>query len=480
MKRSHRFLLIAFMFSFFLIPGGSSFTTAALAADTVIVTAEGLADPNADTYRRDKGLLLDALLDDAKRQAIEKVVGIYVEGQSLVQNYSLIQDSVLSQTRGLIKTIHKQSKPWLGKDGFMHILIKAEVYTEEAKDALREMSKSQRVDVIRDFGNPRISVQIKVRDSKRSVYTHAERSEIAENVLKEHISRFGYRVWSEDTSQKIDMANAEKSMVKGQSDMAAYYSNRQNVDFSIRGEVKFKPISITLKASNLKIDKFQITSWTVKCLDNRSGEEIYFNNKIPTRMSWNTEDAAVSAVGELIGEEFSSSFFESQMMQPSKIYQLEVSGFPSYDVGVMLKKELIGLRPILNVDFRSFEASSGAVFEVEFAGTELKFAELLNTSILGALNAKFRKDIFHLEAVQGDIIKVSYRGSRNEEKVLQQFENNPPSSMASATPERIGSLALSSESLNKIKEINPKGVEQAVAYQKNSNKSKTMQAVENF
>jgi len=453
MKTGQVLFSFIFVMSFLFVEGSCS--VSAQAADTVLVTAEGLADPNADTYKRDKGLLLDALFDDAKRQAIEKVVGIYVEGRSLVENYSLIQDSVLSQTRGLIKKIHKKSEPWLGKDGFMHMLIRAEVYTDQAQDALREMSRAQRVDIIRDYGNPRISIFINVRDSKRGSFVKAERSQIAENVLKQHIAGFGYRVWSEELSHEIDMANAEKSIVRGQADMAAHYSNRRNVDFIIRGEVKFKPISIILKASNLKIDKFQITSWTVKCIDNRSGEEVYFNNQIPTRMSWNTEDAAVAAVGELIGDEFSQSFFESQMMQAGKMYQLEVAGLPSYDTGVLFKKELIGLRPILNVAFRSFESSAGALFEVEFAGNELKFAELLNTAILGSLNAKFNKNVFRLDSVQGEIIKVIYKGSRNEKKLMKQFENRPPSSFASATPERLGNIALSKQSLKKVQEINP-------------------------
>lgn len=484
MKSVNTFFLVCLATVLFWGAGESCLLLNAQAAETVIVTAEGLADPEADTYRRDKGLLLDALLDDAKKQAIEKVVGIYVEGRTLVENYSLIQDSVLTQTRGLIKKIHKQSQPWLGKDGFMHILIRAEVYADQAQDALQRMSRSQRIGLIREMGNPRISVSINVRDAKRGPYVKTERSEIAENVLKEHIAGFGYRVWSEELSHDVDMANAEKSMVKGQSDMAAYYSNRRNTDFIIRGEVKFKPITITLKASDITINKFQITSWTVKCIDNRSGEEIYFNNQVPTRMSWNTEDAAVAAVGKLIGEEFSQNFFQSQMMPNSKIYQLEVMGLPSYDVGVMVKKEMIGLRPVFNVDFRSFEADSGALYEVEFSGGELKFAEMLNTSVIGAINAKFGKEIFKLESVQGDIIKIVYKGSRNENKLLERFETLPPSSFATATPERLGNIALTKSSLDKVEDINPGIVNAVVKYQKESdspsNLSKSMKTINDF
>jgi len=480
----HRLLFFVLFFSFTLLLDGVYLVKICQGENTVIVTAEGLADPNADTYKRDKGLLLDALLDDAKRQAIEKVVGIYVEGRSLVENYSLIQDRVLSQTRGLIKKIHKKSEPWLGKDGFMHILIRAEVYSEQAQDALRQMSRAQRIDLIRDFGNPRIAVSVTVRDSRRGSKIKPERSQVAENILKEYMSKFGYRVWSEEIGREIDVANAEKSLIRGQADMAAYYSHRRGSDFIIRGEVKFKPISLKLKSSGIEINKFQLTSWTVKCGDNRSGEEIYFNNKIPTRMSWNTEDAALAAVGSLIADEFSKKFFDSLMLQKSRIYQLEVQGLPSYDSGVLFKKELIGLRPILNVDFRSFESSTGAVFEVEFSGNELKFPELLSKVVLGSLNAKFKKNVFHLESVQGSIVKILFKGSRNEEKVLREFETSPPSSFASATPERLAGIALTKVSLKKVGEINPEAVATVIEYRKGGEKqssvNKSIEAIKDF
>ncbi len=452
-------------------------------AESVIVTAEGLADPSADTYKRDKGLLMDALLDDAKRQAIEKVVGIYVEGQSLVENYVLIQDRVLSRTNGLIKKIHKQSKPWVGKDGFMHILIKAEVYSEQTQNALREMSRAERVKLIRDYGNPKIAVAVTIRDSRRGSRVVAERSQIAENILKEHISRFGYRVWSEEIGKEINVANAEKSMVSGQADLATYYSHKRGTDFIIRGEAKFKPISVKLKASQIEINKFQLTSWTVKCTDNRTGEEVYFNNKVPTRMSWNTEDAALAAIGKLMGDEFSKDFFDSQMLQDSRIYQVELQGLPSYDAGVLFKKELIGLRPILNVDFRSFESSTGAIFEIEFSGNELKFPELLNSTVIGSLNAKFNKKVFHLQAVEGTTVKILFKGNRNEEKILETFQEKPPSSFAFATPERLANIALSKASLEKIGEINPEAIASVIEYQnkgKTSSTNSTIKTIKDF
>jgi len=106
------------------------------ATETLVVSAEGLADPGAEIYKSDKGLMLDALRQDAMRQCVEKAVGTMVESSSLVENFTLVQDRVLTHSKGLIKRVIKQSDPWLGEDGFMHLLVKAEVYLGQVKEAL--------------------------------------------------------------------------------------------------------------------------------------------------------------------------------------------------------------------------------------------------------------------------------------------------------------------------------------------------------
>ncbi|MCK5228598.1 MAG: hypothetical protein KAK02_10340, partial [Desulfobulbaceae bacterium] len=265
--------------------------------NTIIVSAEGLADPTADTYKRDKGLMIDALRADARRQAIEKAVGIYVESSTLVQNYVLINDKVMTKSKGLIKRIIKETSPQLGKDGLMHMFIKAEVVLSDIKEALKGMSKSSRLSLIREHGNPTISVAVVVRDAKRGSDVAPENSPIAENILKEHFSTFGYRVWSEDYTKLLNKELTGKT------------TSRRVADFSVIGEAKFKQASVTLRASGLTLTKHVLTSWTVKSIDNHTGEEIYFNNKVPRNKSWADEDAALADIGKLIGNEFSQDFF---------------------------------------------------------------------------------------------------------------------------------------------------------------------------
>lgn len=398
---------------------------------TIIVSAEGLADPNAEIYQRDRGLLIDALREDARRQVIEKAVGTFVESSTLVENYELIHDRVLTRSKGLIKRVIKESDPWLGEDGFMHILLQAEVYLTNVRDAVETMSRAERVNLIREHGNPRITVSITVRDAERGTAVPPERSSIAENLLKEKIAGFGYRVWSE---QEVGDGNA---------------------DFAIHGEVRFMPRSVTLQASGLRITKYVLTSWTVKCVASDTGEEIYFNSKIPKGKGWPTEEEALRDIGRLVGEEFSREFFENHLLRSTSLLELRVSGLPDYDTGVLLRRELIGLRPVLNVDLRDFDTAGQSVYEVQFAGRRGNFAQIVNEAVVGPLNRKLQARVFHLTSARGDVVELAFQAEEGVEDVVRRFKEAPPASLSDAPMGRLDTLALDDATMKKVADINP-------------------------
>ncbi len=424
MKRASRTILA-------LLLTASAAWAAADEGRTIIVSAEGLADPQAETYKRDRGLMIEDLRKDARRQVVEKAVGTLVETKTLVQNYALIDDRVMTQSKGLIKRIIKESDPWVGKDGFAHMLVKAEVALGDVRQALDEMSRTSRVALIKQFGDPRIGVAVVVRDAARGA--QEERSDIAENVLKEHIKAYGYRVWS-------DPAGADK--------------NAQTVDFRIVGKAQFQPIDLTLPASGLKITKYRLTSWSVKCVDNSTGEELYFNNQIPEHKTWSSEDEALRDIGELIGNEFSKGFFEDHLMMPSKVIQLRLTGLPDYDSATLVKKEMIGLRSVLNVDLRSFDATRTSLMEVDFAGSTSNFSDLINSAVIAPLNVKAGADAFKLVSVRGDLVEIAYVGKMDGKQLAERFTTTPPASLVDAPPERIAQVAKSEQAAKKLAEIN--------------------------
>ena len=443
-----KFAVSCFSISLLVLAAGLAFpcplwAKTAEQAETIIVTAEGLADPNAEVYKKDKGLLVDDLRRDAGRQAIEKAVGVYVESSTLVENYLLIEDRVLSKSKGLIKQILDQSSPRLGEDGLMHMQIKAEVFITEVKTALQSLSRESRLSLIKEHGNPTISVAVVVRDAARDSDAVPENSTIADNLLKEHFVDFGYRVWSEEYTKLL------------QRDVGAGQTGRKVADFSVLGEAKFKQSSITLKASGIRVTKHVLTSWTVKCINNHTGEEIYFNNKVPKNKSWNDEDQALEDIGRLIGQEFSKDFFESQLMKPSQTYQIQLTGLPDYDTALLFKDEFVGLRNILNAELLNFEMNGLSIYEVECTSSGGNFAQVLNTTILKPLNAKLDGAKMQLMSQHGNVVRVAIDPGPQPGQLQQSIQHSPPASLATASPERIEKLIVDREILDKVSRMNP-------------------------
>jgi len=246
-----------------------------------------------------------------------------------------------------------------------------------------------------------------------------------------------------------------KSSMEGQTDATLSVQQSKAADFAISGEAKFKKISQTLQPANIQITKYTLTSWTVKCVDTHTGEEILYNNQIPKGKAWASEDEAIEAIGRLIGEQFSKDFFTEHLQAPSKTFQLQVIGLPSYDLGQLLKKEFIGLRPVLNIDFRDFDKSGLSLYEVDFAGSGENFNQLLDSTVLAPLNQKLGGTSFSLESAHGNVVRVAFRSDLDAAELTRKLNAAPPASFATASPERLKEVVKSEETLKKVAEVAP-------------------------
>jgi hypothetical protein len=69
------------------------------AQEVKTVTAEGVAAIQGNA----RDIARDAALEDAQKRAVEQAVGILIDSQTQVENFQLISDKILSQTKGYIK-----------------------------------------------------------------------------------------------------------------------------------------------------------------------------------------------------------------------------------------------------------------------------------------------------------------------------------------------------------------------------------------
>ena len=101
-----------------------------VAQESKTVTAEGVAvvqGANMDIAR-------DAAVSDAQQKAVEQAIGILIDSQTQVENFQVISDSILSQTKGYIKRYNIVRE--IKEDNLLRVSITAEVALGKLGDDL--------------------------------------------------------------------------------------------------------------------------------------------------------------------------------------------------------------------------------------------------------------------------------------------------------------------------------------------------------
>jgi len=348
---------------------------------------------------------------DAKRQLIEKALALYIDKSSLDKNYAMIEQKLLSHSGAFIKTVIQEGAPATGKDGLIETDTRAVVNVRDVQKSLNQMSKEERVDFIRNNGDPKISILMAIRNADTAQALPPERSQLAENVVKERIKSFGFRVWS-----------AEGETNTG--------PNAKTADFQIQGEVRVKQLSAKLAASGLTITKTVLTSWTVKAIDKASGEEIFLNTISPKAQSWATEDQALGEIGKLVGDQFSKNFFLQHFNFGTQKINLNFAGLPDAGSARLLLRELRGIRQVLDVQLM---ADSGK-FQLQLP--EGSATDIIQEAVVEPLNAKLGQNCFALAGASNADVNVSFSGACAEAAVRAKLETVPPAGLLSAPESR--------------------------------------------
>ena len=383
-------------------------TAAAAEPGVLTISAVGLADPAR--FNGDAAAAGTEARADAKRQLVEKALALYVSNDSINRNYQWVQDKFLPRSGEFIKATLSEDAPQLGKDGLVALTTRATIKVRDVQKSLNQMSEKERIEFIRNNGDPKIAVQMQISQADTSQALPPARSQLAENAIKERIKSFGFRTWSLEGETRT-----------GPGAKAA--------DFHIIGEVKVKQLSAKLAASGLTITKTALTSWTVKAIDKASGEEIYNNTKLPRNTSWPTEDAALADIGKLVGDEFSKNFFLAHFNFGAQKVDMTVSGLPGADSAKALLRELKSLRSVLDA-----QSAGDNAYRLELP--EGSAADLIAEGVLKPLNAKLGQPCFALGGVSGQTVGVTFSAACAQEAVRGKLETAPPAGLLSAPPAR--------------------------------------------
>jgi len=382
---------------------------------TMVISALGLVNPQDPRFNGDQAAAKAEARTDAKRQLIDKALSLYVQRASLDQNYNVIQQKLLADPSVFIKTVISEGAPEVGRDGLIASEARASVKMRAVQKSLNQMSKEERIELIRNSGDPKISVLMAIRNADTAQALPAERSHLAENVIKERIRSFGFRVWAADGDFK-----------PGPDTKAA--------DFQIQGEVKVKLLSMRLPASGVVVSKTALTSWTIKAIDRATGEEIYLNTTMPRAQSWASEDQALVEIGRLVGEEFSKNFFLQHFSFGEQKVSLNVAGLPPGGAGAQMARQLLrelrGIRQVLDVQ------AIGDTGRYQLHLPEGSAADIIQDAVLKPLNVKLGQSCFALAGATTAEVNVTLAPACTEDSVRNRIETEPPAGLLAAPDAR--------------------------------------------
>jgi eukaryotic-like serine/threonine-protein kinase len=378
-------------------PAVAAANTPAPAAGTLVISALGVVDPQDARFHGDMAAAQVEARNDAKRQLVEKALALYVDKASLASNHALIETRLLANSGEFIRSVLQEDPAGAAKGGTVEMQTRAVVSMRDVQRSLNQLSREERVEFIRNKGDPRISIRIDIGNAEGAALAPG-RSQLAENVVKDRIKSFGFRVWAPEGDSS---------------------ANAQAADFAIKGEVKVKQLSMKLPASGLTITKTALTSWTLKAIETATGEEVYLSTKLPTGQSWASEDQALAEIGKLVGDEFSRNFFLQHFEFRTQKTNLLFTGLPEGGSALLLR-ELRGMRAVLDAQ----AASDGGRFQVQLA--EGSAPDLVQDAIVRPLNAKLGLDCFALARTAGSDVTIAYSASCATPQMRTKLESGPP------------------------------------------------------
>jgi eukaryotic-like serine/threonine-protein kinase len=379
---------------------------AAMKSGTAVITAVGLADPQDPRFAKDGSQVESHLWADARRQLIEKAVALYIDPSSINSNYELLRDKLFSRSDEYISAVLEQQPPQSSHYGLLLGTIRATVRVHDVRKALNEISREERVEFIRNSGNPRIAVQVRVRDDLADPALRPQRSALAENVLMDRIRSFGFIA--------VDAAVAQPP-----------------ADVLLSGAVKLKHLSATLPASGLNIEKVALTSWTIRAVDPNTGEEVYLNTTIPDKRSWATEDQALQEIGLLIGSQFSREFFLQYFDFGTRRVHLRFKGLPSSAAPSLVSEATAALR-ILNARLAG-PAGEDVRIDIDVAGGSDTAGERVADALLNPLNRKLGEACFTATSGSDTELLIDFDPVCASPTVLARLDTSPPGERSSET-----------------------------------------------
>ena len=336
-------------------------------------------------------------------------MALYIDPSSIDAHYPLLRDKLFSRSDEYISTVLEQLPPQLGRYSPLLGTIRAAVKVRDVHRSLNEISRDDRIEFIRNNGNPRIADEVRVQSDPGDPTLQPQRSALAENILMDRIRSFGFVA--------VDTTIAEPAP-----------------DFLLSAEVRFRHLSATLPASGLTIEKGRwppgpFAPWNaIRARRSTSTPRFLASRVGPTEL-------ALQQVGQLIGAEFSREFFLQYFDLGTQRVRLHFKGLPNIASQSLIAEATAALR-ILNA---SLTGSPGqdVLIDIDVVENTDGARELVSEALLNPLNRKLGQLCFASTGSSDAELLIDFDPVCASPAVLARLDALPPGALIDAPSSRI-------------------------------------------
>ncbi len=308
-------------------------------AEGEVVEAEGLA-----AVTDDKIAVKRAALSDAYKNAVEKVVGIFISARTMVDKAITIQQNILGKTDGYVKK-HDVIREGLEADGLYHTHIRALVSYQQIQNDLRDLNLIQTSQV----GNPRVAVLLDEKFEGADV----EGSPCADAISQTLLER-GYKVVDRSDLAAIRVAEATQQLLQGNSEAALKpIIQKLNAEVIISGQVKGSVLAAEGLGGLISVR----ATLNGKAIRAQTGDILYTFSIQASGLDGTKEAAsqkALAQAGKNAGNDLAGRI-ASELARRSTILVM-VGGVPSLNVLSEMKDRIVTTPGVADVTMRSFAA----------------------------------------------------------------------------------------------------------------------------
>ena len=327
--------------------------------ETKTVTAEGVAAIQGGA----QDMARDAALEDAQKRAVEQAIGILIDSQTQVENYQLISDKILSQTKGYITRYNIAGETVEGN--LLRVRINAEVSLGKLTDDLSGIGI-----LLGQMHKPRTMIMIAEQNIGHDWYAWwregypGQQTDIGvvENIFIDVFTQKGFEFIDHDAAEKNIKVTAAYKTQDLTPDQARTLGNQADADVVIVGKAVaklygdvgggMKSVQADLSARAIRTDTGQVLA------------------------SATTHGAAVHITDETAGMEAlkkAAKAAADQMVDKIlAVYSREVGGTKSVNITVigLNKTQFVKFKDVLRNQVRSIKD----LHERSFSGNTAKIS----------------------------------------------------------------------------------------------------------